>query len=118
MVLALAAAPAVSCAAQITVVPVHRAPATAPAGRFHPRPFGPHKIYGEIVAIRGSQLIVRRRNGHLQTVDDTIAIADNAYSMPLFVGKYVVIDGTMAKGVFGALHIYRLTDLQGLSNDT
>jgi hypothetical protein len=60
---------------------------------------------------------VRLRNGRTQPVDDTRAVAANDYSAPLFLGKFVAVDGTFAQGVFSAQHIYRLSNLQGLQND-
>ena len=89
----------------------------APLETFHPRRRGPHTFYGTIVGMRGSQLVIKRRNGRLQNVDATQAIADDAYSLPLFVGKTVAIDGTFARGVFSAAHIYRITSLDALAND-
>jgi hypothetical protein len=106
------------CAANLAPVPQRRAHLSAAAKPFHPRPFGPHRIYAQIVAIQGSLLTVRRRNGRLQKVDDTVAVNDNAYSMPLFVGKCVVIDGTVTKGVMSAAHIFRIPDLNGDNPDS
>lgn len=119
LALALALIPASTFAAE----PVYRAPAVkvlrrAPvAAPYHVRPAGPHSIYGTIVAIRGSRLTVKLRNGRLLSVDDSIAVAADDYSQPLFVGKLVAIDGTIANGVFSAAHIFRVTNLDGLAPD-
>ncbi len=115
----LAIAPTGAPAARMTTLAPARQVQVRPAVAvpYHATRLGPHTFYGTIVAIRGSLLAVRLRNGRTQAVDDTRAIAANDYSSPLFVGKLVAIDGTFEKGVFSAQHIYRLTNLQGLQND-
>jgi hypothetical protein len=108
---------------RVAALGVAGAPASAaalsrmPVETFHPRRLGPHTFFGTIVGMRGSQLVIKRRNGRLQNVDATQAIADNAYSMPLFVGKTVAIDGTFTRGVFSAAHIFRITSLDALASD-
>ena len=116
--LALAGLPLAAFAVQTVRSPVRAATthAVSPQG-FHPRKRGPHTFYGTIVSLNGTQLVLKRRNGRLQNIDASVAIADNAYSQPLFVGKVVVIDGSVSGGIFTAAHIYRLTDLDDLGND-
>ena len=117
--LTLAALPAMARAvATLPISPARQAATERSASaRFHPRRFGPHTYYGTIVALAGSKLTLRLRNGRAQGIDATQAIADNAYSQPLFVGKTVVIDGAFTNGVFVAAHIYRVTTLQDLRGD-
>jgi hypothetical protein len=115
---ALAAIPAGGLAARVTQLPARQVQVRAAAPvPYHATRFGPHTFYGTIVAMRGSRLVVRLRNGRTQPVDDTRAVAANDYSAPLFLGKFVAVDGTFAQGVFSAQHIYRLSNLQGLQND-
>ena len=123
--------PAVAALAALVIVPAsalaERVTTLAPARQMQVRPaaavpyhatrIGPHTFYGTIVAMRGSRIVVRLRNGRSQPVDDTRALAANDYSSPLFIGKLVAIDGTFLNGTFSAQHIYRLSNLQGLQND-
>ncbi len=59
-----------------------------------PRPV--HFVYGTLVAVRGSALTMRARDGTLLSVDAASAIAAGTYSAPLFAGKTVVLGGWYA----------------------
>lgn len=79
---------------------------------------GARHVFGTIVAIDGTTLSVRRRNGRLLTVDASTAIANDDYSYPLFVGKTVAIDGSFStKTTFAASHVDAITSLQSLEAD-
>jgi hypothetical protein len=116
LTLAIAATPAL--AVQLSA-PSLRPTLVHPAARvpYHAQHIGPHVFFGTIVAMRTSQLVVKLRSGRLQNVDDAQVLADDDYSVPLFVGKLVAIDGTFVRGVFTAQHIFRVTSLNGLQND-
>jgi hypothetical protein len=100
------------------------AQSTAQTARRHAIPLkhsprlGAHHIFGTILAINGTLLSVRRRNGKLIAVDAGTVIANDDYSYPLFVGKTVAIDGTFpTKTTFLATHIEAVTTLQSLEAD-
>ncbi len=118
-VAALAISSSAAVAARVTVFAPVRQVQVRPAAAhpYHATRLGPHTFYGTIVTMRGSRIAVQLRNGRMQSVDATSAIAANDYSSPLFIGKLVAVDGTFVKGVFSAQHIYRLSNLQGLQND-
>jgi hypothetical protein len=78
---------------------------------------GPHHFFGTILAIRGGILTIRRRNGTLTTVDATLAIANDNYSYPLFIGKMVAVDGAYSAKIFVATDVQRITSLKALEND-
>jgi hypothetical protein len=85
---------------------------------YHPIKIGPHTFYGTIVGINGTSVAVRTRRQRLVTVDATNVLADGSYSAPLFVGKFVTVDGVQAtNGIFMAAHIFRLTNLNALPDD-
>jgi hypothetical protein len=54
-----------------------------------------HDIFGTIASVRGSALLLRTRTGKLLAVDAAPAIAAGTYSAPLFVGKIVLVGGTL-----------------------
>lgn len=92
-----------------------RPPLAAPA--WHPVPHGPHILFGRIASIKGDIIAVQLRNGRLQNVDAAAPIANGNYSAPLFVGKFVSVDGTLVGGTFVAAHIFRQYSLDQLPTD-
>jgi hypothetical protein len=84
---------------------------------WHPARVGQHLLFGTIVALRGSFITVRLRNGRVQIVDATAAIANGDYSAPLFVGKIVSVDGVSRGTTFIAAHIVRMENLTDLQAD-
>lgn len=64
-----------------------------PTRTFDPARHADRLLFGRIDAIRGSILTVRARSGRLVRVDASEAVRTDAYSAPLFIGKFVVIDG-------------------------
>jgi hypothetical protein len=80
-------------------------------------PLGPRHFFGMIVAINGGILSVKRRSGVVTAVDATTAIANGDYSYPLFVGKFVAVDGTRSGATFTAVHVEAITTLKSLEND-
>jgi hypothetical protein len=88
-----------------------------PAPAWHAVRGGPHSLYGTIRAIKGNLIAVQLRSGRLQVVNAAAAIAHGDYSAPLFVGKFVGVDGSFVGGAFVAAHVYRLHGLYRLPND-
>jgi hypothetical protein len=123
----IAAAPSASPAG----VPVHplilravgplprqiRANAPPAAKPWHAVRPGPHVFYGTIAALRGNLITLRLRNGRSVPVDVSVAIANGNYSVPLFIGKMVSVDGTLAGGGFMATHVFRMSNLANLPPD-
>jgi hypothetical protein len=86
-------------------------PAGAPIVR--PVPAGPiHSAIGTIARIGGPILIVTLRTRRPLRVDATTALARGSYSAPLFVGKYVIVQGRY--GVDGTLFATSITRLPRL----
>jgi hypothetical protein len=78
----------------------------------------PHAIYGTVVKITGSLVLLRARNGVLWQIDAAPALAADLVSAPLFVGKLVVAEGlTRAGNTLTAARISRLARLDGLAPD-
>jgi hypothetical protein len=133
----LAGAPATSFAVQnvpaANVIPMHpaavrmgrpvpqrqvRAPLPSAASQqWHAVRPGPHVFYGTIAAIRGAILTLRLRNGRSVPIDASAAIASGNYSVPLFVGKIVSVDGTLVGTTFTATHVFRMSNLANLPVD-
>jgi hypothetical protein len=91
---------------------------TPPAAKpWHAVRPGPHVFYGTIAALRGSLITLRLRNGRSVPVDASVAIANGNYSVPLFVGKIVSVDGTLAGTGFTATHVFRMSNLANLPAD-
>jgi hypothetical protein len=88
-----------------------------PAATWRAVPTGRHTFYGTITRIAGTLITVRLRNGDLQNVDASAAIAHGDYSSPLFVGKFVSVDGNQRNGTFIAAHVFRLASLLQLQAD-
>ena len=90
---------------------------SVPAARWHGFTSGSHTLYGTIVGIDRSLLSIRLRNGRVVAVDASGAIASGSYSMPLFVGKSVCVDGAFRGATFVAAHIFRTAGLGELAPD-
>lgn len=83
-------------------------------GHLVPVPVGRsvHNIFGTIVSLSRQSFVLRTRGGRLLAIDATTAMRLGTYSAPLFVGKVVVVGGTMdARRVFHANTITRMTRL-------
>ncbi len=106
---------AMRAAAPIQATPAERARTHASANRKWRRSL--HTAYGTIASMTGDTLVLRLRDGHSLTVDATIAVANDAYSAPLFVGKVVSVEGAMRGNVFAANDIFRVDTLAGLPPD-
>jgi hypothetical protein len=78
-----------------------------PSGEGPGGPVGtPHHVTGTLVAVNGSQLILRTRAGELVRVDDSAAIRDER-SAVLVVGKPFAAEGTYSAGILHASVIVR-----------
>ncbi len=106
---------AMRAAAPMQATPAERARAHASANRKWHRSL--HTAYGTIASMTGDTLMLHLRDGHSLTVDATIAVANDAYSAPLFVGKMVSVEGAMRGNVFAANDIFRVDTLAGLPPD-
>jgi hypothetical protein len=94
-----------------------RAPLPSSVSQWHAVRPGPHVFYGTIAAIRGAILTLRLRNGRSVPIDASAAIASGNYSVPLFVGKIVSVDGTLVGTTFTATHVFRMSNLANLPAD-
>jgi hypothetical protein len=71
-----------------------------------------HSAFGEIVRIGPTVFVLRLRSGRPLTVDATEAIEAGRTSEPLFVGKLVVVTGSIdSRGTFEAQTVTRLSNL-------
>ncbi len=97
------------------VRPSHPVPVASKTWRSVPP--GPHTVFGTIAALDGAAVTIRLRSGRLVPIDATAALANGAFSAPLFVGKMVAVDGAVQNGKFVAAHIIRLTNLADFPPD-
>jgi len=77
----------------------------------------PHTMYGTIASINGETFVLQLRNGRSIEVDASTAIASDAYSAPLFVGKAVTVEGRRHGRLFYADDIVRVETLIELPPD-
>ena len=71
-----------------------------------------HSAFGEIVRMGPTVFVLRLRSGRPLTVDATEAIQAGRTSEPLFVGKLVVVTGSLdSRGTFEAQTVTRLSNL-------
>ncbi len=71
-----------------------------------------HSAFGEIVRMGPTVFVLRLRSGRQLTVDATDAIQSGRTSEPLFVGKLVVVTGSLdSRGTFEAQTVTRLSNL-------
>ncbi len=117
--LCAALAPVTGSAAPGHPLAQHRVATVPPAalGPLHVVPTGPHTLFGTIVAIRNGSLTLRLRSGAFIAVDATAAIRNGDYSAPLFVGKLVIVDGSLRAGRIDAAHVYRVDNLAHVPAD-
>jgi hypothetical protein len=74
-------------------------------------------VSGTIAGQRGTRIVIRLRNGRLVAIDGAAAMSSGNFSAPLFVGKFVMIDGTVHGATFTAAHIIGLTSLAHIPSD-
>jgi hypothetical protein len=79
-------------------------------------PARPHMVEGTILRVTGPSLVVALRTRRLLHVDASNAIASGRYSQPLFVGKFVLIEG--AYGRDGTLFATAITRLPRIDSET
>jgi hypothetical protein len=73
-----------------------------------------HTVFGTIARLAKSSFVLQMRTGRRVSVDAAPAIASGRYSAPLFVGKFVVVEGTLdASGTLHARSVTRMTRLDG-----
>jgi len=71
-----------------------------------------HNIFGTIVSLGRQSFVLRTRSGRLIEVDASVAMRLGTYSAPLFVGKVVVVGGSIDQfRRFRATTITRMTRL-------
>jgi len=87
---------------------LHAVPRPAPLAAKAPE----HAVFGTIASLKGARFVLRLRTGRTLPVDASAAIASGRFSAPLFVGKIVVVTGTLdAAGTLHALTVTRFTRL-------
>ena len=78
----------------------------------------PHVLFGTIVSVHGTTVLLRTRTGGFRTIEAAPAFAAGTVSLPLFVGKIVAIDGVIAAdGTLTAARITRMTRLSAANRD-
>ncbi len=78
----------------------------------------PHVLFGTIVRLSGTMVVLRTRTGSVRAIDAQPAFAAGTISLPLFVGKYVAVDGIVAAdGTMTAARITRMTRLTPANRD-
>jgi hypothetical protein len=75
-----------------------------------------HFVSGAIVKINGRLLLVQLRDRRLVRVDATSPLATGRYSAPLFIGKFVIVEGSYAAD--GTLLATTITRLPRLDSST
>jgi hypothetical protein len=109
--LAAMAFAAVSAAANAQSAAPYRASTGSIADR-QPPEASPHRLFGTLEAVNGTQLIVRLRSGRELKVDASQAFALTRVSEPLFAGKPAIVRGDFVRG-----GIFRATSVQRGSAD-
>jgi hypothetical protein len=79
-------------------------------------PARPHVVVGTILRVTGSSLVVELRTRRLLHVDASTAIASGRYSQPLFVGKFVIIEGSYGRD--GTLFANSITRLPRIDSES
>jgi hypothetical protein len=79
-------------------------------------PGRPHMVVGTISRVAGANLVVELRTRRLLHVDASPALASGRYSAPLFVGKFVIIEGTY--GTDGTLFATSITRLPRIDSES
>jgi hypothetical protein len=68
-----------------------------------------HSAFGKIASFGPPGFVLRLRSGRLLVVDDSAAVASGRMSMPLFLGKLVVVSGALGpRGTFVAQTVTRM----------
>jgi hypothetical protein len=69
-------------------------------------------VFGRIELLGRTTFVLRLRSGRRLPVDASAAIASGRFSSPLFIGKVVVLTGTIRpNGIFDAVTVTRLLRL-------
>ena len=104
--LAATFATAASAQTAIRIHPVIR-PRTVPTSL--PMSAFAHGAFGRIARLQTTSFVMRLRSGRLLNVDASDAIASGRVSAPLYVGKAILVTGTLdARGTFVAQTVTRM----------
>jgi len=81
-----------------------------------PRPGPQHTVFGSITKLEKKLFVVRLRSGRTLDVDASDAVDSGRFSAPLFVGKVVVMTGTVdAHGIFYAQSVTRFSRIDTMT---